>query len=118
MQAQVYQEIDSIRPNLAGHPVGGHAGDVPPAVGKAAEPPVHCVKDGDVAVAENFELRLVALAQQRQDVSTDHVIAKIRRDISETQLSMRLRRAGICMSLAAFPRGVLTIPLPGLLKQP
>ena len=110
MQGQVHEDVDAVLADELGHLVVGPAQDVAPDVGMVLKAPGEGIGTDHVGVTKDLELTMIVLAEQRQQVEADHVIAEIGRDVADPEAAVGGRLVGVRQDEPGQGRGELRVP--------
>ena len=85
VQREIDQDVDLVLADDPGQILIGAQSDVSPQVGVGAEHFREHIGPGDAGITANFKSLVIVLAEQRENILSDNVLAKIRRDVTDPQ---------------------------------
>lgn len=101
MERQIHEDVDAIFPDLIDGLRIGQPRDVTPLVGVLLEFLRQRILAKRVGITEYFQLLVIVLAKQGQQIASDGVFPEIRRHVTNTQPATRV--SAVAVRLNGFP---------------
>ena len=109
MQRKINQHVDRILPHGFGDLFIALARDIAPEVDIRTHFVGQRIRRGDAGVANNFVAPVIVLTQQRQEIASHNMIAKVRRNVANLEPALRVAIIGM-QGVALKRLSVMLVP--------